>query len=149
MHPSAPVTSQRSAKRRVLIDRHLLGVELERGPALLVRSPAGALDAAERDVDVCAHGLRVHAQDAGLELVRETVYCAEIAGEDRRGQAERNRVRARDRLVERGEAIERGHRTEHLFAGELRVVGKALDDGRRDEIALVVGAPAAREYRAA
>ena len=46
-------------------------------------------------------------------------------------------------------AVERGHRPEDLLAGELGVVGEPLEDGRRDEVAVVVGALAAREHRAA
>ena len=57
----------------VLVDGHDLGVELARGAALLVRAEARALDAAERDVDVGARGLRVDVEDARLELVDEAL----------------------------------------------------------------------------
>ena len=73
MQPRAPVTNQRV---NIVVDGHDLGVELHRRAALLVRAVAGALDPAERDVDVCAGGLRVDVQDPGLELVDEPLAVA-------------------------------------------------------------------------
>ena len=60
-----------------------------------------------------------------------------------------HRVRPLDRLVEGGEPVERRDRAEHLLAGEVRVVGDVLEDGRRDEVALAVAALASRQHRAA
>ena len=60
-----------------------------------------------------------------------------------------HRVRPLDRLVERREAVERRHGAEDLLARELGVVGEALEHGRRDQVAVVVGALAAREHGAA
>src|SRR5262245_9414086 len=142
-----PVTRKRSAtsaERSVLVDRHRLGEELERGAPLLVRAEAGALDSAKRDVDVCARRLGVDVEDPGLQLLGETLHRVEVTREDRRREAEGHGVRALERLVERGEAVERRHGAEDLLAREERVVGDLLEDGRRDEVALVVGAVAAR-----
>ena len=46
-------------------------------------------------------------------------------------------------------AVERGDRPEDLLARELGVVREPLEDGRRDEVALVVRTLASREHRAA
>ena len=54
-------------KRRVLVDGDGLGVELDRGAALLVRAEAASLDPAERHVHVGAGGLRVDVEDARLQ----------------------------------------------------------------------------------
>src|SRR4029079_14014686 len=53
------------------------------------------------------------------------------------------------RLVEAGVAVERGHRAEDLRARELRVVPESFEDGRRDEVALLVGPLATGEDVAA
>ena len=53
------------------VDRDRLGVELDRGAALLVRAEAARLDAAERHVHLGARGLRVDVDQAGLRLVLE------------------------------------------------------------------------------
>src|SRR5882724_3326788 len=143
--PSAPVTRTRSGKRRVLVDRYGLRVELDRRAPLLVRAPAGALDAAEGHVHVRAGGLRVDVDDPRANLARKALHRMEIAGEDRGREAEAHRVRPRDGLVERGEVVERGHGAEHLLAGELRVVAEPLEYGRGDEVSLVGGPGAARE----
>ena len=57
----------------------------------------------------------------GLELVHEPLRRGQVAGEDRRGEPERDRVRAADRVVERVEAVERRDRPEDLLARELTV----------------------------
>src|SRR5690348_4837615 len=59
------------ARSHVLVDGHDLGVELHRCAALLVRAEAGALDAAEGDMDVRAGCLAVDADDPGLDLLGE------------------------------------------------------------------------------
>src|SRR3954447_17657118 len=98
MQPHAPVTRKRSG---ILVDGHLVGVELQCRASLLVRAEAGPLDAAERNVHVGTGGLRVDVEDARLELVHEPLRRGQSAGEDRRAQAVLDRVRAFDRLVER------------------------------------------------
>src|SRR5438093_4832524 len=149
MQPLAPVTKTASAKRRVLVDGDLLRVELHRRPPLLVRAPAGALDAAERHVHVGAGGLRVHVQDPGLQLLREALYGAEVAREDRRREPELDAVRTSQRLVQGREAVERGDGAEDLLAREQRLVGDVLEDRRQQEIRLVVGSLAPGDHGAA
>ena len=108
--PRTPVTRTRSPstprERGVLVHGDGLRVELDRCPALLVRPPAGALDAAERHVHVRAGRLRVDVQDPRLQLLCEAVGRVQVAREDRRGEAERDGVRALDHLVERSVAVQ-------------------------------------------
>ena len=85
----------------------------------------------------------------GLDLAREALRLAEVAREDGCGEPEAHGVRALDRLVERRVPVERRHRAEDLLAGELRVVRKPFEHGRRDQVALVVRALAARQDGAA
>src|SRR5512132_705616 len=125
-----------TALRSVLIDGHDLGVELARRAALLVRAEPRALGPAERDVDVGAGRLRVDVHDAGLDLAHEALARADVAGEDRRRQAEADAVGPRDRIVDRLEAVERRDRAEDLLAREHGVVAAALEDRGRYEVAL-------------
>src|SRR5262249_36446172 len=73
----------------------------------------------------------------------------EVLREDRRGQAELDRVRPPERLVEIRDAVEGGHGPEHLLAREVCVVAYALEDGRRNHEAVLVSAAAAGDHRAA
>src|SRR5437016_16969 len=137
MHPSAPVTSQRSSD--IPIDRDFFGVELDRRGALLVRAVTGGLRAAERYVHVGPGGLRVDVQDARLELRDAALGRRQTAREYRRGEPEADRIGARDRLVERPEAVQRRDRAEDLLAGEEGVVADALEYGRGDQVGVRVG----------
>ena len=139
VQPRAPAGSG------VDVDRDDLGVELDRGAALLVRAVAAAL--------MPPNGTCTSAP-AVCELTCSSPACAsfwkrvEVARLDVKidaREAKRHRVRARERLVEVAEAVEARHRAEHLLAGEERVVAHALEHRRRDEVRLVVCALAAGE----
>src|SRR5712692_11309256 len=118
--PCQTLSGSRHKRRlRILVDGDDLRVELERAPPLLVRAEAGALDPAEGHVHLGACGLRVDVQDSSLELVHEALDGAEVGGEDRSREPELDRVSPAQRLVEIGEAIERGDRPEDLLAGEV------------------------------
>src|ERR1039458_9868726 len=58
-----------SVGSHVLVDGDLLGVELDRRSALLVRPIPGVLGPSERDVDVGTRRLGVDVKDPRLELV--------------------------------------------------------------------------------
>src|SRR6202011_5743284 len=99
MHPSAPVTRNRSSG--ILVHGYDLRVELQGRAALLVGAVARALDPAERNVHLGAGRLGVHVEHAGVKPVDEVFRRAEIGRIDRGGEAELDGVGPRDRLVER------------------------------------------------
>src|SRR5439155_4770132 len=91
-------------------------------------------------------GAAIGVGDAGLDAVEELFDLALVLGEDAGGEPVLRAVGEIDRFVERQHVADDGDRDEQFLA-EQRMAGRqAVDDRRRDEIAvreLALGEPAA------
>ena len=132
------------------VDRDRLGVELDRRAALLVRAEAARLDAAERHVHLGARGLRVDVEQPRLRLVLEPRRGGEARREDRRRRARtrpRSRASAPRRASRSGRATSPARTPPRTRGTRRRATPSNTVGGIR--YAVVVGALAAREHRAA
>ena len=122
---------------RVLVDGHGLGVEVERGAALLARPVARLLAAPERHVGLAACRRRVDPDHARLDPCDEALDGARRRRVKIEAESPKRRVvRALDRLVEVAEPVHRRDRAKHLLAGKEVAIVDILEQRGRHEVAV-------------
>src|ERR1043166_3095830 len=125
-------------------DRLRLQEEAEVIAAARFRVGARHVEAAERmDADQRAGALAVQIQIADEELLTGALELLLVVGEDGAGEAELRVVRDPQRVFEVLRFADREHRTEDLFLRDRRLRVDVGDDGRLDEVALLVAHVAA------
>ena len=123
-------------------DRLQLGEGLERRRASDAADAARAAGAAaERQVRLPVVRRLVDVDPAGSHLVGVAQALRQVAGEDRRQEPVRRRVRELDRVLERVDRDDGRDRPERLLGGDERVGRDAVEDGR---LPVQVGREAAR-----
>src|SRR6185436_7531634 len=141
--PPTAISGTLAADERPALLAHELGDIVRSARGLSGR--AAPLPAAERvDAGPCAGGgagAAVDVDDARLDAVQELLDLLVVGREQPGGQAVVAAVREIERLVERAELPQAGDRQKHLVVHEAVVLGKAADDRRLDEEAVVVGLP--------
>src|SRR5262245_59404397 len=123
--------------RVVDVDRLPLGVEVERRLPGLAMPVAGPLRAAEREMHLRPRRARVDVRDPRIEVAHRAERLVYVAGEDRGREAELDRVRSADRIVDVRCTDESRRVPEDLFLRDPHLGIDVAEDRRPVEEALV------------